>query len=104
MPMDKEKFFSATRRGTATYTMPDGDLVEIRSLSIGEREAVARMSEDGKYAEALCNVVAWAVDGLSEDDLDQIRNMDAGHLRAISNAVLALSGLSSVAVDEAKNV
>lgn len=101
--MDKSAFFSAGKRSTSTYTMPDGTAVSLRSLSIGEREAVARMSDEGKYAEALCKVVAWSVDGLTEDDLDQIRDMDASHVKAISDAVLALSGLSSGAVDEAKN-
>lgn len=100
--MDKQAFFAATKRGTSTHTLSDGTQVSIRSLSIGEREQIGRMSGDGGAADALCHIVAWGVDGLSEDDLEQIADMDSAQLKAIADSILALSGLSDDAVDDAK--
>lgn len=103
--MDKAHFFTATRRATSTYTLPDGTRCGIRTLSIDERFEVGRLFEAGKVGDAMHRTIAWGVDGLGEDDLDQIAAMEAGHIKAISDAIFRLSGMDArdEAVAEAKN-
>ena len=99
--MEKEAFFNLGKRKTKTIYVEDQP-VNIRALSLVQREALSSIVEDSP-ARRVAWIVACGVTTLSEDDLDATLEMDGDVLQKISGEILRLTGLAPEAIDEAKN-
>lgn len=100
-------------RPTELVALPGGFKVEVRSLSLGERNALAKkfgtpdgtMNLEGFHA-AL--VVATAYDPetgerlFSDGDHDAVNDLTVGLTESITEAALRVSGLTDAALDSGK--
>ena len=100
--IDKRAFFQATQRPTATVDVPGFGQVQITALTIADRLSLSdRFKEDPARTSAW--IVCKAVDGLTEDDIDQALEMDGKAISAIGDAVLEISGMGDEEEGAAKN-
>lgn len=100
--MDKQQFFLAAARPTAKVDVLGFGEVTIRALNIEQRLSLTeRFNEDQARTSAW--IVAVAVDGLTEEDIDDILEMDTAVISKIGDAVLSLSGMGDDEEGDAKN-
>lgn len=90
--MDKVQFFSAFAPQAGEYPLPDGQVLPIRELTLGERGRLHKAAESNPIqAQAL--IVAMGCELFDENDIEQIQGLPGDLVSGIADAILDLSGL-----------
>lgn len=100
----------ATKPRVQVVELPVGGKVYIRKMSLGEREDAAKFSKQHKDEDSaimrylivtcVCNAAGDPL--YSDEQLDEMRDIDSDVADAVCNAILEFNGLSPKAQDDAK--
>lgn len=91
--MDKKAFFSSIQLKSEQFTLPTGDVIELRELTSGDRDRVLPDYKEGSTAKAQARMVALCCPDFSEEDIPSLLKLPAVLLDEMANVVVRLSGL-----------
>lgn len=100
--MDKAHFFAAAARPSQTVEVDGFGTLTVRGLSFDQRLALPERYRKLKN-DAVYWIVCQGVDGLGDDDLEAVRELDPNLLAQLQDLILALSGLTVDAETAEKN-
>lgn len=91
--MDKKAFFSSIKLKSEKFTLPTGDVIELRELTSGDRDRVLPEYKESGTSKAQAKMVAICCPEFSEEDIPELMKLPAGLLDSMANVVVRLSGL-----------
>jgi hypothetical protein len=101
--MDKTEFLAAITAKEIAYTLPTGEAIKLRRLTLDQRQRVRDAYKTDVFHGAAV-AVAFA-SGLGEEAASEIRQTaDAAIIEDIATRLLTTEGLTKEAVDEAKKL
>lgn len=98
--MSKDKFLAAFQTKTQKYKFRNGYEITLRGLSVGEREKLMGFADKPSQAQAF--MVTAVCDDISDNDIDAVMALPGDQVSEITDIIMALSGLSPGADDDAK--
>jgi hypothetical protein len=103
--MDKQKLFAACAPKGEDFTLPDGQKIRLRSLTLGEREALFLKAKEKKDISNTDMAALWVIAGCDEfddSDFDAVTKFDGSVLQSMSTAIVRIAGMAEDSIEEAE--